>query len=494
MDAGVAERLAEWVARLSYEDIPERVRERARLQAASVLGAICAGSRASFHAALRRASPRWGAGADATVIPTGARAPLHTACYLNAAASIAFDYDDYLFAGHTGHSAVVASLALGEAVDAHGREVLTAQVAANEAAGRLGAAMLLGPHNGQMWTYVHALAGAVIGGRFLGPDERAITNAIGIALAAPPYPLAPGFFGPDSKMLLAAEPLVAGLRAADLASEGLTGARDPIGGTGGMLEKIATKPLSFLFDGLGSAWVTESLAYKVVPGCAYVHTPVEAFEEIRESFARKHGRALVPGDVERIRVEATLFTDGMERMSEPHRVEGTLRATDVNFSAKLTLGVIVSCGELSPDTLSDRSLADHFDAIMRVAARTDVAATEEMNARLSSLRDVGIDTLRLFDPDYRPSLEGADFSRFEMRFPARVTLETTAGEEYQAECDAPRGAPGRPWTETVLAVGGKFRREARAAGISDPERALQAVSTLDKHPARALVTACTGRG
>src|SRR6266513_2938618 len=85
-------------------------------------------------------------------------------------------------------------------------------------AGRIGAAALLGPHNGQMWAYIHNIAGAVVGGRFLGPDAAAIRNAIGIALAQPPYPLAAGFFGPDSKAVLAAGPLIEGMRAAELAA------------------------------------------------------------------------------------------------------------------------------------------------------------------------------------------------------------------------------------------------------------------------------------
>src|SRR5437879_10072251 len=175
---------------------------------------------------LLRAASRWRRGDQASIMPSGPRSPLHAACYVNAAASVAYDFDDYLFAGHTGHSAVVGALAFAEALGHDGRTLIATQVAANEIAGRLGAAALLGPHNGQMWAYIHNIAGAVVGGRFLGPDANAIRNAIGIALAQPPYPLASSFFGPDSKALIAAGPLVEGMRAAELAAEGLTGADD----------------------------------------------------------------------------------------------------------------------------------------------------------------------------------------------------------------------------------------------------------------------------
>jgi 2-methylcitrate dehydratase PrpD len=347
--------------------------------------------------------------------------------------------------------------------------------------------MLLGPHNGQMWTQIHALAGACIGARFLQLDDERTAHAIGIALAQPPWPLAPAFFGPDSKMFFAAEPLCAGIRAAMLAAGGLTGARDIIGGAGGLLEKIASRALPSMFGGLGSAWVTESLAFKVVPGCAYVDTPVEAMQRVMTAFSDKHGRALAADDVASLRVDATLFTDGMERMSSPHRT-AALRAVDVNFSAALSLGVLVACGELSARALDDDSLSANRDAIEAVAARTSVAATEEMNARLGGLAEIGIDPIRLFDPAYEPSLAGADFGRYRTSFPARVTLVTAAGEEYAAEVDVPTGAPGRPFEETETAVQAKFLTEARGAG-GDPAEALARASALDGAAAlRAQVT------
>ncbi|MGZ4139923.1 MAG: MmgE/PrpD family protein [Actinomycetota bacterium] len=477
MEPGITERLATWVASLRYEDIPEAVLVRARLQVASVAGAILAAARGDLHPRLLRAASRWGRAEHASIIPSGPRAPLHAACYVNAAASVAYDFDDYLFAGHTGHSAVVGSLGYGEATGADGRAVMTTIVAANEVAGRLGAATLLGPHNGQMWAYIHSLAGAVVGGRFLGPDATAIRNAIGIALAQPPYPLAAGFFGPDSKAVLAAGPLVDGMRAAELAAEGLSGARDILGAEGGFLKTIPSRPLAFAFEGLGSAWVTQSLAFKTIPGCAYIDTPVEALEQIMSEFDDKHGRALRAADVDSIDVEATLFTDGMETMSTPHRGE-SLRATDVNFSVKLSFGVLLAAGELSVETLSETTLAARAGDIEEIASRVTVTSTLEMNARMSGLTDIGIDAIRLFDPEYVATLEGADFGRYEIRFPARVTLRTKTGEEYAAEVDAPAGASGRPLEETDRAVRRKFRRAATGL-LPDPEASLEAVLHLD---------------
>ncbi|HJT37950.1 MAG TPA: MmgE/PrpD family protein [Actinomycetota bacterium] len=478
VEPGITERVAAWATALRYEDIPEVVLERARLQVASVLAAIVATSRTEMHPRLLRAAARWGSGTEATIIPSGPRSTLHAACYVNAAASVAYDFDDYLFAGHTGHSAVVGALAFAEALGLDGRAMIATQVAANEIAGRLGAAALLGPHNGQMWAYIHNIAGAVVAGRSLGVHVEEMQNAIGLALAQPPYPLAAGFFGPDSKAVLAAGPLVDGIRAAELAAEGLTGARDVLEGDGGFLKSIPRKPLSFVFDALGSAWVTQSLAFKTIPGCAYIDTPAEALEEIKAAFAEKHGRALAPADVGSIRVEATLFTNGMEKMSTPHR--GTeMRAIDVNFSVKLSFGVLIAAGEISVEALQPAALSARLSEITAIARKVTLKQSVPMNLKMSGLSEIGINTIRLVDPTYKPTLDGADFGKYEMRFPARVALQTSSGEEYTAEVDAPVGAPGRPLEETTEAVRQKFLRASRGV-LADPQTALEAALGIDK--------------
>jgi 2-methylcitrate dehydratase PrpD len=491
---GITEALATWAAACRYDDLPATVLERARLQVASVLASVFAGARTEAGRRVLDAAQTWGGGADARVLPEGSGAPLFTAAYVNAVRSVSLDFDDYLFAGHTGHSAVLGSLAWGEKAGAPGRDVLAAQVVANETGGRLGAAFLLGPHNGQMWAYIHALEGAVIGARFAGLDAPETAHAIGIALAQPPYPLAPAFFGPDSKALIAAGPLVEGLRAASLAEAGLTGADDVIGAADGMLARLGPKPFRFPFSAYGESWVTESLTYKLYPGCAYVDTAVDAMNQIRERFAEKTGRPLAPADVTRIRVEATMFTCGMEAMSAPHRVSGLVRAIDVNFSVGLSLGVLIAAGRIDAGTLSPASLAENRPAIEEIAGRTSLDLDPALTAQVGGLTEAGIDLGAYLAKGAEPaSLAGADFAAFQMRFPSRVTLETSAGEEFQAEVAIPLGGAGRPWAETVAGVRAKFIENA--GHLSDPVAAFERVMAIDEAPdVREVVAAvCAAR-
>jgi 2-methylcitrate dehydratase PrpD len=498
MGSGLTHSLAEWAASFLPGDAPSSVVERARLQMASVLGATFAGARSELGARVRAAATRWSSSdEEASIIPTGPKTSIQTACYVNAASSVVFDYDDYLFAGHTGHSAVLGSLALGEAAGARGTEVLAAQIVGNELGGRLGAAMLLSPHNGQLWAYIHALIGAAVGGRFRGLDAEGMRHAFSIALATPPYPLAPAFFGPDSKALIAAGPLVEGLRAADLAAAGVTGADDILGDPNGFLAKLTNKPLDFVFGGLGSAWVTDSLTYKLYPGCAYIDTPVDAFASIMEAFANKAGRALIADDVGSVRVEATLFTAGMEQMSAPYRGREALRAVDVNFSAALSLGVLVACGEISPETLSRSSLAQNRDAVLAVADRVTVEQDAALSLAAGGPADVGVDLLGYLsgtNNDAAAQFGRADFSKFEMRFPARVTLVTASGEEFVAEQAIPAGGAGRPLGQLAAGVREKFLRNARPHLGDKAEEVLELILAFDGSPdVGTVVSAITER-
>ena len=178
-------RIAEWVAQTHFEDLPRRVTEEAKNQILSVIAAVHAGHFSDAGRTVSRTVKDWSAGKDATMIPSGERTSLHNAIFANTALSMALDFDDYLFAGHTGHSAVLVTLALAEKVGFSGKDFLLAQTLANEIEGRLGASVLLGPLNGQMWTFIHAVGAAVISSKVLELDAQQIQSAIGIALSQP---------------------------------------------------------------------------------------------------------------------------------------------------------------------------------------------------------------------------------------------------------------------------------------------------------------------
>src|SRR5213593_3579359 len=164
-DGNVTERMAEWAAQAQFQDVPRRVIEEAKNQILSVIAAVHSGHFSDAGRVVSRTVKEWSGGKEATMIPSGERTSLHNAIFANTALSMALDYDDYLFAGHTGHSAVLVTLALAEKLGISGKDFLLAQTLANEIEGRVGAAALIGPLNGQLCTFIHLIGGAVIGAR-----------------------------------------------------------------------------------------------------------------------------------------------------------------------------------------------------------------------------------------------------------------------------------------------------------------------------------------
>jgi 2-methylcitrate dehydratase PrpD len=466
----ICEGIGRWAASLTEADIPQSVRERSALQRASIMAAARAGE--------REATP------FADVAGEG---PLGEV-FASAAASIAHDWDDYLYMGHTGHSAVAVSRAF--APDEPAR-ALVAQAAANEVAGRLGLALFLGPHNGQFWASIHCAAGAVAAGIGLGLDAQQLAHALAIALYQPPYGLWPGFMGPATKLLTAAEPAVQGARAALLAAEGVEGALEIVEDDRGLLTHLSFVGRPSAFGGLGEVWLADTLAFKPYPGCAYLQAAVDAALAAEVS----------PSEVREVEIAGGYLTAAMEGLGE----RAGLRPVGVTFSAKLSVAVALLAGRLTHTELSEEWLTDHASAIRELAARTAVRhdweltlatlegaaaggatlrevplrAWPRVGRRLRELhmadlslgmRDVGALARepRLLGQLRRAALgpggggtETLDTRALRMTFPCRLTLRLRSGRVVELDGGEP-GACGHPLAEQSAVV----ERKLAAIGIT----------------------------
>ena len=460
----VCEQIGAWAASLGAEDLPQPVAERGRLQLANMLAARAAGEEAAHPVE--------------AVAPPGPVGEV----YRGAAASIAHDWDDYLFMGHTCHSAVWASVAFNSDPE----RALVAQVAANEVAGRLGAALFLGPHNGQFWASIHCAGAAVAAGMGLGLDAERLAHAVAIALYQPPYGMWPGFMGPSSKLLTAAEPAAQGARAAMLAREGMDGALDVIENPRGVLASLSFTPLPGMLGGLGEVWLTDTLAFKPRPGCAYLQAALDAVL----------GADVAASDVEAIEIEAGYLTCAMEELG----AGDDLSPVRVNFSAALSSAVALIAGRLTHHELRPQWLADNEAEIRDVASR--VSVTHDLELTLATLRGsmqagvdlrglsarewlrvgrgareagtadlpLGWDDLRdiAARPELRrelrdtlrgapgraagpPTIERLDTERMRLAFPCRARIRLRSGREIEIEGDE-RGACGRPVAEQRAVV------------------------------------------
>ena len=483
---------AAWAADLTLDDVPADVVHRTRLQVASAFAAAHAGETTAWLDADTTGT--------ASVVG-GETADPYTAAYTNAAASTVHDYDDYLFMGHTGHSAVFASLAACERAGLDGHAFVESVIVANELEGRLGAAVAVGPHNGQMWAIIHQAGAAAVAARAGATETRArgdaddIAEAVRLALYNPDFPLEAGFIDGESKAFTAAKPTAAGLRVGDAALRGATGTPDALAD---FLDGYAYLPFREMLAGFGDSWVTRTACFKPRPGCAYVQTPLECLESLT-------ARGLDPDEVESITVRAPLLTVAMEGLSRPYRSPERLLPVNITFSVPYTLALHLVAGEVTPQQLSQSFIADHraeLDAMAAtVALEHDWELTADVLAGLGQavdygplLRDRGpvatarglkrlgdahssVDTASevrsLLGSGALGSVLGAlrsprDWETFDMArarfdeatfaFGAVVDVETTDGH-YRARASEHAGACGRDLDSVTDTVHAKFERE-----------------------------------
>ncbi|MCC6873350.1 MAG: MmgE/PrpD family protein, partial [Sandaracinaceae bacterium] len=478
---GAFEEMAEWAMGLRASDVPPDVLERARAQAMATVAAVHAGAAHPAAAQARDVALALGTRGACTLAGSDERVAPIAALLADASASMAHDFDDYLFLGHTGHSAVLAPIAIGEETNASMSDALVAQVAANEIAGRLGAFVSVGPQNGQLWAHIH-LAGAVVAAaRLRGLDALTCAHALAIAFYQPGFSLWPGFMGSEAKVLTAAWPCAQGVLATDLAMRGMKGALGLLEHPQGFGRHFSFLPLPQLLGGLGDAWVTRSLSLKPYPGCAYTTAPVQA------TLLACGSRRLEAREVARVRVMASALTTGMESLCDRSVPPSSLDPIAINFSARRSIAVAIMAGKLGPAEMSEAWIAPRASDLAQLARRVELGEDRAMTigvlqgiaravplgalAREVGLREAARGARRLIahhgaafrDPLGRArgaSLAGVGeliapflsrerfdprairFEELAFRFAAEVEIELTSGERLHARVDRPRGAAG----------------------------------------------------
>ncbi len=484
---------AAWIEGVSPADVPATVMFAARLQLANMLAAAFAAQAApEAREVIDAADALGGNSGSATTLLDGQKRPILDAVLCNAAAAMTHDFDDIVWMGHTGHSAVFASLAVAESEDKKIDDLLLAIVIANELGGRLGASSFFGPLNGQMWSFIHLIGAAAATAKLLGLDRERTTNALSIALYQPTFPLQPGFMRPTSKLLTAATPTCTGIQAAYLARAGMTGDPRVLDDQRGFWSRFSFLPLRGMLGGLGKTWVTSTLACKTYPGCFYHQTTCTALARILDQTG-----PIASDDIASVRIETTKLATEVSRFAASYAQDEPLTAVGVTFDLRLLTALMLrrgqlTTGELHPAVLHEeeaplRSLRDKVKlvhdpllsarvvqsamgletgraAIGALTARdlAHIASSYRREYRSSALSMSDIGTLirgvaqRHTAPD-----EALDARGVPLYFPSRVTLRLTNGQRFTERRDLPEGSFASVGAETRIKA--KFYRAVALA-------------------------------
>lgn len=511
---GATKVTAEWVHGLKFSDIPSDVVEEAKNQILSVLASVYAGHRTQEGKIILKTVQGLGGSKDASLIPSGGKTSVPHAVLANAGLSMTLDYDDYLFAGHTGHSAVLVPLAWAEKLGLTGKDILLSQTIANEVEARVGAACLLGPQNGQQWSFIHTLGAACVTAKILGFTEEQTLHAIGVSMYQPSFATMAGFMGGHAKVLTAGQTSMNGILAALFAKEGLKGVTDIIENEKGFLHYFTYVPLPSMFSAFSKTWLTKTLSYKMYPGCAYVDSTADCMLEIARS------NDLDADDVKSIKVYSNYLTVKMCEVSQPYLPQEKNRfVTALNFSIPYNAAVCFFDKQLTPLQFTEERIKDK--RVWKLAEKVEVIhdgkytkATSLMSFLPSQfaqiLKQNGMFSLLplMKERSMKPSdfarvifslsredvakhvktrksakdsgLENMDVSDFSFPMGARVVVETKSGKKYEAETHIPRGACGTPDDEKRKCVEEKFMREASPViGAKKAGEALKEIYALD---------------
>jgi len=273
--------LAEFAAGVDLGQIPEPVQHEMGRVLLDCVGCAVAGRLTPMgRIALDLAAEQHGP-LEATAIG-GQRVSLLPAIFANVTLTNAQEFE---VQGPEGHVCAVAgpvALAVAEALDASGAELLASLVAGLEVAGRVGGALRGYSRGvGQAGGHAHVvLSAAVITGRLLHLTPEQMRHALGIAGYGATIRTTERYQGSQKALMIKNSLGVmaqAGVQAALLAHRGFTGDLDVLEGDLGFWRFTGSSGCDwdYLTRGLGTTWAAADVWYKPTPSALAVVSTVQ---------------------------------------------------------------------------------------------------------------------------------------------------------------------------------------------------------------------------
>ena len=357
--------LAEWAAGLRLVDVPEEVREAAKLHLLDAVGTGLAGLALGELEAARGLAEELGGRPESTALGVAERLPAAVAAFANGAVMHALDFDDTHEQALVHSSVVVCPVALacGEAAGARGEEALTAAIAGFELSSRIGLAGAGRFHvRGFHPTSVCGVfAAAAVASRLRGLTAAETANALGIAGSQASGLLEFLADGSQTKPIHAGWASLGGIVAAGLAARGATGPATVLEGRFGLLRTHLDEfDEGVLTAGLGERWETLRIAFKPYPACHCTHTCLDALAAIvaEERLAVDDVAEIVCRVPGQVAVELVLEPAGRKlRPATPY---------DAKFSLPYCLASFLARGSLDVGSFTPSAVAD--EEVLRLAA------------------------------------------------------------------------------------------------------------------------------
>jgi len=351
--------VANFIQNISWTDLPEEVRAKAKVCLLDALGAIIVGNQAVITGISEKYAARmWPGGDEATMLLSGRRSSAVGAAFVNAWAANALDIDDdgKYTEGHPGAQIIPVALSMAEKQGVTGQEALTAIVIGYEVAHRMG----------RCWHDDHTIyqacgswgsvANAAITSRLLGLNSEKIKHALGIAdYFAPNLPMMRDIDHPAMVKHGMGWGAMSGIMAAELASDGFTGVPSLLG----------SKKYKEWVSTIGQEYIiVDGVTFKRFSSCLWGHPTFLAAQKIVE----KHN--ITPSNIERIRVKG--FHEMIRLYSKHPETE-----EQAQFSVIWPLAAFLASGEVGPEQMLKKRFDD--PEITDLACRIEMVESKKMN-------------------------------------------------------------------------------------------------------------------
>jgi 2-methylcitrate dehydratase len=404
----VTRELAEWIAELRVDMVPDAVMEEACRAFADFLGEclFVGGTKPWGQAIAAFCAQNGGAQPEATIIATGQRTLASRAAMANGTMALGFEFADFGSGSRPYPFAVTAPLAIAESHHCSGEKLALAIVIGYEVMGRVFHATFT--HGQPIPFYVPSLYGTIAGtagcARLLDLPAHETNLALGLACAFTGGTFQGHEEGTWQRSLNGGMAGERAVTAALLAQTGFHATEMGLEGTQGFAQMYTGGHLDpdTLFDGLGESWFITSRWVKRYPMNTTLHAPVEALLQIMQEHSLHHSDIL----------EIDAAWQRVEPFLAKHAVSTVVSA---QASLPFALAVAAVRCRVGVDEFTEEAIAD--PVVQTLITRISVHQDEELHQKVTG------------------------------SMPGRVTVKTVDGRELTAEVLYPKGNPQNPLTE-----------------------------------------------
>jgi 2-methylcitrate dehydratase len=458
LSISLAERLGEYAASLSYDDLGETVVLEAKKRLLDSIGCAMGAYGEGPVKAARRLAERGYPGTAATILGTKKKTTPDMATFVNGLMVRYFDFNDTYLSKEPGHPSdnIPACLATAEMEGRSGKELLLAIVLAYEVQCRLCDAANL-RHRG--WDHVcyGLVSGALASGRLMGLSKEQLAEAVNIALnshlamrqvRAGRISMWKGFSFANASRNAVFSAL--------LAREGITGPSPVFEGEMGFFNQVSGRFQLDVksFGGKGGRFKLEETFVKFYPAEYHSQTAIWAALELRKKVEGDPLKRIAYVGIETHEAGYTILGKDPEKWAPETR-------ETADHSLPYIVAMALLEGKIGNDTYSPKKLAD--------------PETREFMKRVIVKED--------------KALTGA----YPGSIPNRVTVKLDDGKVLVQQVDDPRGHPKNPMTEEEVEQ--KFRlltkgllKERQVGKVLEVVRTIEKQGNVSKLFAACVVT------